>query len=104
MNSIDSAKPSPQVRDQVDDLRLDRHVERRDRLVGDQQLRRQRERAGDGDALALAAGEFVRIARRRRRPAGRPAPSSSATRSAHVRLAVDDQRLADERRAPCGAD
>ena len=47
---------------QVDDLRLDRHVERRDRLVGHDQLRVERERAGDADALPLAAGELVRVA------------------------------------------
>ena len=51
-----------QVLEQVDDLRLDRHVERRDRLVADDQLRLDRERARDADALALAAGELVRIA------------------------------------------
>ena len=47
---------------QVDDLRLDRHVERGHRLVADDQLRLARERPGDADALALAAGELVRIA------------------------------------------
>ena len=51
-----------QVAQQVEDLRLDRHVERGDRLVGDDQLRLERERARDADALALAAGELVRIA------------------------------------------
>ena len=51
-----------QVLEQVDDLRLDRHVQRGDRLVGDDQLRLQGERAGDADALALAAGELVRVA------------------------------------------
>ena len=51
-----------QVVEQVEHLRLDRDVERRDRLVGDDQLRVQRERAGDADALALAAGELVRVA------------------------------------------
>ena len=49
-----------QVVEQVDDLRLDRDVECGDRLVGDDQLRVQREGAGDADALALAAGELVR--------------------------------------------
>ena len=34
-----------QVAQQVEDLRLDRHVERGDRLVGHDQLRLQRERA-----------------------------------------------------------
>ena len=51
-----------QVLEQVDDLRLDRHVERGDRLVGDQQLGVQGQRAGDADALALAAGELVGVA------------------------------------------
>jgi hypothetical protein len=39
---------------------LDRHVERRDRLVGNDQLRIQRECARDRDALALTAGKLVR--------------------------------------------
>ncbi len=51
-----------QVLQQVHDLRLDRHVQRRDRLVADDELGVQRQRAGDADALALAAGELVRIA------------------------------------------
>ena len=52
-----------QVLHQVDDLRLHRDVERRDRLVADDEARLDGERARDADALALAAGEFVRIAR-----------------------------------------
>ena len=51
-----------QVLEQVEDLRLHRDVERRDRLVADDQLRVDRERARDADALALAAGELVREA------------------------------------------
>ncbi len=50
-----------QVLQQVDDAGLDRHVQRRHRLVEDQHLRPQRERAGDADALPLAAGELVRV-------------------------------------------
>ena len=46
----------------VDHLRLNRDVQRGDRLVGDDQLRLQRQRAGDGDPLALAAGELVGVA------------------------------------------
>ncbi len=56
------AEPPLQVAQQVQHLRLDRDVERRHRLVGDQQLRVQRERARHADALALAAGELVRVA------------------------------------------
>ncbi len=48
--------------EQIDDLRLDRDVERRDRLVRDDEARLHRERAGDDDPLALAAGELMRIA------------------------------------------
>ena len=51
-----------QVVEQVDDLRLDRHVERADGLVEDDELGLERERAGDPDALALPAGELVREA------------------------------------------
>ena len=47
---------------QVDDLHLDGHVEGGGRLVEDDELRLQDHRAGDGDALALAAGELVRVA------------------------------------------
>ena len=39
----------------------------RGRLVEHDELRLQDHRAGDGDALALAAGEFVRVAVARRR-------------------------------------
>ena len=51
-----------EVAQQVEDLRLDRHVERGDRLVRDDHLRLERERARDPDALALPARELVRVA------------------------------------------
>ena len=51
-----------EVAQQVEDLRPHRHVERADRLVGDEHLRVRREGAGDGDALLLPAGELVRVA------------------------------------------
>src|SRR5258705_964 len=44
-----------QILQQVDDLRLDRNVERRDRLVANNQFGLLRERPGDADALALPA-------------------------------------------------
>ena len=47
--------------DQLEDLRLDGHVERRRRLVGDQHGRVVDERHRDHGALAHAAGELVRI-------------------------------------------
>ena len=81
MKSKLSPKPGLQVLEQVDDLRLDRDVERGDRLVADDELRLDRKRARDADALALAAGELVRIAPRvagaqadEARGARRPAP------------------------------
>ena len=49
-----------EILEEVQDLRLDRDVERRDRLVADDQLRVDRECARDADALPLAAGELVR--------------------------------------------
>ena len=51
-----------QVAQQVEDLRADRHVERRHRLVGDEELRLDGEGPGDADALALPAAELVREA------------------------------------------
>ena len=51
-----------QVFEHVDHLRLNGNVQRADRLVADDELRVGRERAGDADALALAAGKFVRVA------------------------------------------
>ncbi len=51
--------------EQVDDLRLDGDVERRDGLVADDEVGVERERAREADALALAARELVRVARAR---------------------------------------
>ena len=46
---------------QVDDLGLDGNVQGRDRLIGDDEPGRHGKRAGDTDALALAAGELVGV-------------------------------------------
>src|SRR2546421_684634 len=48
--------------EEVDDLRLDRDVKCRDRLVAHDELRLHGERARDPNALALAARELVRVA------------------------------------------
>ena len=53
-----------QLRHQVQDPDPDRDVEHARRLVGEDDLRLDRERARDRDALALAARELVRILRR----------------------------------------
>ena len=47
---------------QVEHLGAQRDVEGGGRLVGDDEARLQRDGAGDADALALAAGEGVRVA------------------------------------------
>ena len=57
---VGEAELALQIGEQVEDLRLDRDVERRDRLVADDELRPQREGARDADALSLAAGELRR--------------------------------------------
>ena len=62
-------QPLLQVAQQVENLRLDRHVERRRRLVGDEERRPARERQGDQRALAQAARELVRILAARAAPA-----------------------------------
>ena len=59
---VREAELSLQAVEQVDDLGLDGDVERRDRLVADQDLGPDGERAGDHHALALTAGELVRVA------------------------------------------
>ena len=50
-----------QVGEEVEDLRLDRDVERRRRLVGDEQLGFARQRHGDEHPLAHAAGHLERV-------------------------------------------
>ena len=88
-----------QAREQLEDLILRRHVERRRRLVGDEERGLAGERRGDRHALAHPAGELVREAvelTRRARQADeleqlrRPIPSRSCRRAA-----VDAQRLGD---------
>ena len=48
--------------EKVEDRARRFRIERRSRLVGEQHLRVRGERAGDADALLLAAGEFGRVA------------------------------------------
>ena len=50
----------PQCAEEVEHAEADGHVEHRDGFVGDQHLRPHRQRAGNGDPLALAAGQLVR--------------------------------------------
>src|SRR4051812_27935197 len=50
-----------QALQQVDDLRLHGDIKRGNGLVAHDQARVERERAGDAETLALAAGKLVRI-------------------------------------------
>src|SRR5260221_11089718 len=52
---------APQTGDELENLRLDRHVERGGWLVGDQELRLARKRDSDHCALAQAYAEMVGI-------------------------------------------
>ena len=61
MNSIAMPSSALQLGEQLQDLRLHGDVERRRRLVGDQQVRLVGERHGDHHALALPARQLVRI-------------------------------------------
>ena len=54
-----------QILEHVDDLRLHRNVEGRDRLVANHQIGFKRNGAGNADALALSAREFMGEALRR---------------------------------------
>ncbi len=55
-------KSRPEILHQIDDPGLHRHVERRGRLVEDQECGLRHQRHRDDDALLLAARELVRIA------------------------------------------
>src|SRR2546426_6557185 len=52
----------PQIDEELQDLRADRHVEHGDRLVGDEELRVEDEGARDRHPLPLSPGELVGVA------------------------------------------
>ena len=91
-------QPRLQLDQQIKDLGAHRNIQRGHWLVAHQQRRPQRERAGNHNALALAAAELVRVARR----VLRPQPDllqqrcDAVLRSARPRGdAAHQQRLAD---------
>ena len=96
---VGQPEPLLEVGQQVEDLGLDRHVERGDRLVADDELGLHGQRPGHPDALALTARELVRIAidvaSGRGRPAG--AGQRSAPASPRPRPGVRLDRLGDDR-------
>ncbi len=74
---VGQAKLLLQFLQQYQHLCTNGNIQRGNRLIGNDQLRPQNQRARDADALALAAGKFVRIARRRLFVLGRRARSMS---------------------------
>ena len=86
----EEAAPPAKFCKQQQHLRLDRDVERRDRLVRHDQLGLDRERAGDADAQALSAAELVREAAERssgqadflEESSGMPTPGKTASEGA----------------------
>jgi hypothetical protein len=51
-----------QIAEEIDDLRLDRQIQRRDRFVGNDQGWPEDDRASNADALSLTAGQLMREA------------------------------------------
>ncbi len=88
-----------QISDQRENLLLGGDVERRGRLIRNQQLRLQHQRHRDHDALALAAGQPVRIGRENALDLGQPHllhhfEDALASR-ARIEIGVDAQHLID---------
>ena len=86
-----------EVLQQVQHLRLHRDIQRRDRFIADDQPGPAGQGAGDGDALALAAGEFMRPAIGHLRPQPHPGEQirhpHGAAGAGHA--GVQDQRFLD---------
>ena len=59
---VGQTEPVAQIFEKVDDLRLDRDIQRRNGFVTYDDLGLERQRAGNGDALPLTTGKLVRIA------------------------------------------
>src|SRR5690606_10615697 len=101
-------EPLLQVGKEVEHLCLHGHVERRDRLVADDEIRFDGEGARDADALALAAAELVRVARRMKRaqpdgleqlvdPPPRLHPACQAVNAQHLPQGIADGKAWIER-------
>ena len=96
---VGQAAAALQVLHDVEHLGLDGDVERRGRLVADEELRLGRQRAGDRDALALAARELVREApavRGRQAHGGEQFGHPGLQRRGPLHQRVLAQRLADD--------
>ena len=94
-----SAVAIPQIPQQLQNLGLDRDVERGRRFVGDDERRTARERDGNHRALPQATGELVRIVARAARRIGHADGLEQANGAAPglrpAGLAMDDDCLGD---------
>ena len=97
MKTMERPRRWRKLGEQLQHLRLHGDVERRDGFVRDQHLGPERQRAGKPDALALAAGEFVRktVAGRRIEPDQREQLFRISERLG-PRRAVHDRTLCDQ--------
>ena len=88
---------APDLPQQIEDLRLDRHVERGGGFVGDQQFRLAGQRHGDHHALVLTAGHLVRVGVEPARRVGdahlREQPRRLGARGAAVQAPVQAERF-----------
>ena len=89
---------------QPEDLRLDRDVERRRGLVGDQQLRLARERDRDHRALSHPARELVRVVLRAGCPGSGSRPGRAALPRARAAASLPHPEVRLERLADLLAD
>ena len=88
-----------EVDQKIQHLRVDRFIERRDRLVHDDQSRVEAQRARDIDTLALASGKLVRMAGG---VAARIEPDSDSRDRAPVRrLRAASRRAPSARKRAC---
>jgi hypothetical protein len=97
MNTSAEVHLAHELREEVEDLRLDGDIEGGDGFVGDDDLGLEGEGAGDGDALALAAGKFMRVFLHEARGEADGA-HERATRAVDLggrAHAVDEQRLGE---------
>ena len=100
----EKGEPEPLLErhEEVDHLGLDRDIQRRDGLVGDEHRRVERKGPREADALPLTAGELVRIpvVVLGREPDGRQHLLDALPPDVAVSLFVDRQRRPDDRADP----
>ena len=95
---IGEPEVAAQLHEEIQDLRLDRHVERGDGLVAYQELGLHGERARNADSASLPAGELVRVTRlvARVEPAAHEELVEVAVELLALHDAVHERRLAHD--------